>query len=150
MIFCSIGLGVEAKRDYHSLLLGCRGIWDGSTEWVEHNLINLGCKAVAYLNVDCAVQGPGFFVGSTPQLDSLIIEVTKKVASLGELQVHGILNHALSMEWTLPANRWCTRHLIISKKNGVKLDAVKRYMEQHHEVKVSSPNTRNGNNSCIS
>ncbi|KAL5183159.1 putative glutamate carboxypeptidase AMP1 [Glycine soja] len=102
----------------------------GSTEWVEHNLINLGCKAVAYLNVDCAVQGPGFFVGSTPQLDSLIIEVTKK--------------------WTLPANRWCTRHLIISKKNGVKLDAVKRYMEQHHEVKVSSPNTRNGNNSCIS
>ncbi|KAL2572543.1 hypothetical protein AAZV13_17G073200 [Glycine max] len=75
----------------------------GSTEWVEHNLINLGCKAVAYLNVDCAVQGPGFFVGSTPQLDSLIIEVTKK-----------------------------------------------RYMEQHHEVKVSSPNTRNGNNSCIS
>ncbi|MCI22407.1 putative glutamate carboxypeptidase, partial [Trifolium medium] len=38
----------------------------GSTEWVEQNLINLGSKAVAYLNVDCAVQGPGFFVGSTP------------------------------------------------------------------------------------
>lgn len=51
----------------------------GSTEWVEQNLINLGSKAVAYLNVDCAVQGPGFFVGSTPQLDSLILEITKKV-----------------------------------------------------------------------
>ncbi|XP_004494296.1 probable glutamate carboxypeptidase AMP1 isoform X2 [Cicer arietinum] len=51
----------------------------GSTEWVEQNLINLGSKAVAYLNVDCAVQGPGFFVGSTPQLDSLILEVIKKV-----------------------------------------------------------------------
>ncbi|KAK7284739.1 hypothetical protein RJT34_19492 [Clitoria ternatea] len=51
----------------------------GSTEWVEQNLINLGSKAVAYLNVDCAVQGPGFFVGSTPQLDSLIVEITKKV-----------------------------------------------------------------------
>ncbi|OIV92261.1 hypothetical protein TanjilG_00279 [Lupinus angustifolius] len=51
----------------------------GSTEWVEQNLVNLGSKAVAYLNVDCAVQGPGFFVGSTPQLDSLVVEVTKKV-----------------------------------------------------------------------
>lgn len=29
--------------------------------------------------MDCAVQGPGFFVGSTPQLDNLILEVTKKV-----------------------------------------------------------------------
>ncbi|KAG4380055.1 hypothetical protein GLYMA_16G102200v4 [Glycine max] len=50
----------------------------GSTEWVEHNLIKLGSKAVPYLNVDCAVQGPGFFVGSTPQLDSLILEVLGK------------------------------------------------------------------------
>ncbi|KAK4581881.1 hypothetical protein RGQ29_025154 [Quercus rubra] len=47
----------------------------GSTEWVEQNLVNLGSKAVAYLNVDCAVQGPGFFVGATPQLDSLLLEV---------------------------------------------------------------------------
>ncbi|XP_015898877.3 probable glutamate carboxypeptidase AMP1 isoform X1 [Ziziphus jujuba] len=51
----------------------------GSTEWVEQNLVNLGSKAVAYLNVDCAVQGPGFFAGATPQLDSLLLEVTKKV-----------------------------------------------------------------------
>ncbi|KAL4297094.1 hypothetical protein GQ457_12G012930 [Hibiscus cannabinus] len=51
----------------------------GSTEWVEQNLVNLGAKAVAYLTVDCAVQGPGFFAGATPQLDNLIFEVTKKV-----------------------------------------------------------------------
>ncbi|XP_050229085.1 probable glutamate carboxypeptidase AMP1 [Mercurialis annua] len=51
----------------------------GSTEWVEQNMANLGAKAVAYLNVDCAVQGPGFFAGATPQLDNILREVTKKV-----------------------------------------------------------------------
>ncbi|TKY53208.1 glutamate carboxypeptidase 2 [Spatholobus suberectus] len=51
----------------------------GSTEWVEQNLVNLRSNAVAYLNVDCAVQGPGFFAGSTPQLDNLLLEVIKKV-----------------------------------------------------------------------
>ncbi|CAK9137895.1 unnamed protein product [Ilex paraguariensis] len=51
----------------------------GSAEWVEQNLLNLGSKAVAYLNVDCAVQGPGFFARATPQLDNLLIDVTKKV-----------------------------------------------------------------------
>ncbi|KAL5545635.1 hypothetical protein UlMin_005322 [Ulmus minor] len=51
----------------------------GSTEWVEQNLVNLGSKAVAYLNVDCAVQGPGLFTSTTPQLDNLFLEVIKKV-----------------------------------------------------------------------
>ncbi|KAK1287931.1 putative glutamate carboxypeptidase 2 [Acorus calamus] len=51
----------------------------GSTEWVEENLVSLGSNAVAYLNVDCAVQGPGFFASATPQLDSLLVDVTKKV-----------------------------------------------------------------------
>ncbi|KAJ4979806.1 hypothetical protein NE237_010586 [Protea cynaroides] len=51
----------------------------GSTEWVEKNLLNLGSKAVVYLNVDCAVQGPGFFARATPQLDNLLVAVTKKV-----------------------------------------------------------------------
>ncbi|KAL8505251.1 hypothetical protein ACS0TY_016469 [Phlomoides rotata] len=51
----------------------------GSTEWVEQNLMNLGSKAVAYFNVDCAVQGPGFFISTTPQLDDLVVEVTKQV-----------------------------------------------------------------------
>ncbi|KAJ3669936.1 hypothetical protein LUZ60_010260 [Juncus effusus] len=51
----------------------------GSTEWVEENLGNLKSKAVAYLNVDCAVQGEGFNVGVSPQLDELLIDITKKV-----------------------------------------------------------------------
>lgn len=51
----------------------------GSTEWVEENLADLHSKAVAYLNVDCAVQGVGFFAGSTPQLDKLLVDVTKQV-----------------------------------------------------------------------
>jgi hypothetical protein len=46
----------------------------GSTEWVEDNLEDLHCKVVAYLNVDCSVQGVGFFFsGSTPQLDKLLV-----------------------------------------------------------------------------
>ncbi|KAL3625117.1 hypothetical protein CASFOL_030571 [Castilleja foliolosa] len=51
----------------------------GSTEWVEQNLVNLGSKAVVYLNVDCAAQGPGLFISATPQLDDLLVEVTKQV-----------------------------------------------------------------------
>lgn len=39
----------------------------------------MGSKGVAYLNVDCAVQGPGFFARATPQLDTILVEVTKKV-----------------------------------------------------------------------
>lgn len=44
--------------------------------------MNLGSKAVAYLNVDCAVQGSGFYATATPQLDNLLLEVTKKVEKL--------------------------------------------------------------------
>jgi hypothetical protein len=51
----------------------------GSTEWVEENLGDLHSKAVAYLNVDCAVQGMGLFAGSTPQLDKLLVDVTRQV-----------------------------------------------------------------------
>jgi hypothetical protein len=35
--------------------------------------ILLGRKVVAYLNVDCSVQGVGFFSDSTPQLDKLLV-----------------------------------------------------------------------------
>ncbi|VVB17087.1 unnamed protein product [Arabis nemorensis] len=44
----------------------------GSTEWVEDNREMLSSRAVAYLNVDCAVSGPGFYASATPQLDELI------------------------------------------------------------------------------
>ncbi|KAJ8446373.1 hypothetical protein Cgig2_019266 [Carnegiea gigantea] len=51
----------------------------GSTEWVEQNIMNLGSRAVSYLNVDCAVQGPGLFASMTPQLDDIFVDITKKV-----------------------------------------------------------------------
>ncbi|KAK7255742.1 hypothetical protein RIF29_29161 [Crotalaria pallida] len=57
----------------------------GTTEWVEQNLINLGSKVEAYLKVDCTIQGHGLFVGSTPQLDSLVLEVVKKIQRLSRV-----------------------------------------------------------------
>ncbi|KAJ3704062.1 hypothetical protein LUZ61_007767 [Rhynchospora tenuis] len=51
----------------------------GSTEWVEENRELLTSRAVAYLNVDSAVYGPGFYVSATPQLDPLLIEASKMV-----------------------------------------------------------------------
>ncbi|GLJ31716.1 hypothetical protein SUGI_0637490 [Cryptomeria japonica] len=75
-----LGMGWQPRRT----IILCS--WDaeeygmiGSTEWVEENLGNLGAKAVAYLNVDCAVQGSGFFASATPQLDDLLIQVTKQI-----------------------------------------------------------------------
>nr|GLL24645.1 probable glutamate carboxypeptidase 2 isoform X2 [Ipomoea trifida] len=57
----------------------------GSTEWVEQNLLNLASKSVAYINVDCAVQGPGFFASATPQLDDLLLEIAKKIQRLSRV-----------------------------------------------------------------
>ncbi|PKU85901.1 probable glutamate carboxypeptidase LAMP1 [Dendrobium catenatum] len=51
----------------------------GSTEWAEDNREILSSRAVAYLNVDCGVSGPGFHASSTPQLDKLLKEASKKV-----------------------------------------------------------------------
>ncbi|KAK7272736.1 hypothetical protein RJT34_29542 [Clitoria ternatea] len=51
----------------------------GSTEWVEENREILASKAVAYLNTDCAVGGPGFKARATPQLDELIKKATHQV-----------------------------------------------------------------------
>lgn len=51
----------------------------GSTEWVEENREMLASRAVAYLNVDSAVAGPGFYSYATPQLDELIIDTSKEV-----------------------------------------------------------------------
>ena len=39
----------------------------------------LASRAVAYLNADCAVSGPGFRASATPQLDDLIKQVAKEV-----------------------------------------------------------------------
>ncbi|KAG7984173.1 hypothetical protein I3843_04G144900 [Carya illinoinensis] len=51
----------------------------GSTEWVEENRETLASRAVAYLNVDCAVSGPGFHASATPQLDELLKRATQQV-----------------------------------------------------------------------
>ncbi|XP_056693254.1 probable glutamate carboxypeptidase AMP1 isoform X2 [Spinacia oleracea] len=64
----------------------------GSTEWVENNIMNLGSRAVAYLNVDCAVQGPGLFTSMTPQLDDLVIDITKKDPDAPDITIYD--------EWT--------------------------------------------------
>ncbi|KAI3917730.1 hypothetical protein MKW98_021492 [Papaver atlanticum] len=51
----------------------------GSTEWVEENREMLASRAVAYLNMDCAVSGPGFEASATPQLEELLKEVAQQV-----------------------------------------------------------------------
>lgn len=54
----------------------------GSTEWVEENWEMLYSRAVAYLNIDVSVVGPGFLPSTTPQLDELLQQVTKVVCSI--------------------------------------------------------------------
>ncbi|XP_060668475.1 probable glutamate carboxypeptidase LAMP1 isoform X3 [Ziziphus jujuba] len=51
----------------------------GSTEWAEENREMLASRAVAYLNVDSAVCGPGFHASATPQLDELLKRATQQV-----------------------------------------------------------------------
>ncbi|KAK7314391.1 hypothetical protein VNO77_32913 [Canavalia gladiata] len=51
----------------------------GSTEWVEENREILASRAVAYLNGDCVVGGPGLNARATPQLDELIKRATQQV-----------------------------------------------------------------------
>lgn len=51
----------------------------GSAEWVEENREMLAARVVAYLNVDCAVQGGDFRASATPQLDELIIQAAQQV-----------------------------------------------------------------------
>lgn len=53
----------------------------GSTEWVEENREMLSSRAVAYLNIDVSVAGPGFLPATTPQLDELLQQVTKVVCA---------------------------------------------------------------------
>lgn len=52
----------------------------GSTEWAEENMDTLASRAIAYLNVDISVFGPGGLMPrATPQLDELIKEASKMV-----------------------------------------------------------------------
>ncbi|XP_041470140.1 N-acetylated-alpha-linked acidic dipeptidase 2-like [Lytechinus variegatus] len=52
----------------------------GSTEWVEEFAKNLGIRAVAYLNLDVAMDGTYVpDIASTPNLNRLIYEAMKKI-----------------------------------------------------------------------
>ena len=51
----------------------------GSTEWAEENADELQQKAVAYLNVDVAVNGPNYGASSVPSLWKLIRASTREV-----------------------------------------------------------------------
>lgn len=52
----------------------------GSTEWAEENMDMLASRAIAYLNVDISVFGPGGLMPrATPQLDELIKEASRMV-----------------------------------------------------------------------
>src|SRR5213082_1660199 len=51
----------------------------GSTEWAEENAVELQQKAVAYLNVDVAVDGPNYGVSAVPSLWKLIRAATRDV-----------------------------------------------------------------------
>jgi len=51
----------------------------GSTEWVEENREMLASRVIAYLNVDSAVYGAGFYASATPQLDELIKQASQQV-----------------------------------------------------------------------
>lgn len=64
-----------------AILIKSAFIQTGSTEWVEENQEMLSSKAVAYLNIDVSVVGPGFLPSTTPQLDELLQEITKVVCA---------------------------------------------------------------------
>jgi len=52
---------------------------EGSTEWAEEHAAELQQKAVAYLNVDVAVNGPNYGASSVPSLWKLIRSATREV-----------------------------------------------------------------------
>lgn len=93
----------EGWRPHRSIVL-CS--WDaeeyaliGSTEWVEQNIDILGASAVAYLNVDFGVAGPGFNAAASPQLDELLIEITKQVTDPDDVK------QSLYTSWVASSNK---------------------------------------------
>ena len=52
---------------------------EGSTEWAEEHAAELQQKAVAYLNVDVAVNGPNYSASSVPSLWRLIRGATRDI-----------------------------------------------------------------------
>jgi N-acetylated-alpha-linked acidic dipeptidase len=80
----SLGLALKAGwKPKRTIIIGS---WDaeeyglvGSTEWAEANAAMLSQKAVAYLNLDSAVNGPDFGASGVPSLRDVMREVTRMV-----------------------------------------------------------------------
>lgn len=81
------GLGELLKRGWQPDRTILLASWDaeefgliGSTEWVEANAERLSKHAVAYINVDVAVNGPNFAISGVPSLatfaKSVMAEIT--------------------------------------------------------------------------
>ncbi|PHT73489.1 hypothetical protein T459_24274 [Capsicum annuum] len=72
IVLCNWDAEEYGLVDPSSLLIGL-------AEWVEENREMLAARVVAYLNVDCAVQGGPFRASATLQLDDIIIEAARQV-----------------------------------------------------------------------
>ncbi len=86
MLEVARGFGELLKSGWHPHRTIILCSWDGeeygligSTEWAEENAQELQQKAVAYLNVDVAVNGPNYNASSVPSLWRLIRGATREV-----------------------------------------------------------------------
>ena len=73
----------NGQKPSRSILIGH---WDaeeqgviGSTEWVEHLKVELGAKAISYMNFDGGASGRNFGASAAPTLKKLIIDASKEV-----------------------------------------------------------------------
>jgi N-acetylated-alpha-linked acidic dipeptidase len=79
-------VGAAAKKGWRPRRTIVFAVWDGeeallggSTQWALDNAENLRQNAVAYINVDSAVQGRDFVGGATPALAQFLREATRAV-----------------------------------------------------------------------
>jgi N-acetylated-alpha-linked acidic dipeptidase len=79
-------LGAAVRQGYRPRRTIVFTVWDGeehllggSTQWALDNADNLRGNAVAYVNVDTAVQGGAFTGGATPALAEFLRSVTRDV-----------------------------------------------------------------------
>jgi len=86
MLETARAFGQLLKQGWHPRRTIILCSWDGeeygligSTEWAEENAAELQQKAVAYLNVDVAVNGPNYSASAVPSLWKLIRAATREV-----------------------------------------------------------------------
>jgi N-acetylated-alpha-linked acidic dipeptidase len=86
MLEVSRALGLALKAGWKPKRTIIIASWDaeeyglvGSTEWAEANAAMLSQKAVAYLNIDVAVNGSDFNASGVPSLRDVMLEVSRAV-----------------------------------------------------------------------